>query len=107
MRKHLVILLFIELVAAVALGQMCTLRRSELDRTFAEWRQHPTAEARRAFERQKRNTEIQRWAFSGVVFAVLAGATMLVYRVRRDEPSASGDAGDSARRVPGSDVRRA
>jgi hypothetical protein len=52
-------------------------------RAWMEWRQNPTSENREAFERQKRIAEMGRWAFSGVVFAVLAIATV-VYQLRRD-----------------------
>ena len=66
MRKPLVVLLLIELVAAIVLGQVATVHRSQLDRALMEWRQQPTAESEQAFVRQKRITEVQRWAFSGV-----------------------------------------
>jgi hypothetical protein len=89
MRKPLVVLLLIELVAAIVLGQVATVHRSQLDRALMEWRQQPTAESEQAFVRQKRITEVQRWAFSGVVFAMLAGVTALVYRIRRGEQAAS------------------
>jgi len=97
MRKPLVVLLLSELVAAIVLGQVATVHRSQLDRAFMEWRQHPTRESEQAFVRQKRITEIQRWAFSGVVFAVLAGLTVLVYRIRRGELAASPNGGPAMR----------
>jgi hypothetical protein len=89
MTEPLVVLLLIELVAAIVLGQVATVHRSPLDRAFMEWHQHPTAESEQAFVRPKRIPEIQRWAFSGVVFAVLADLTALVYRITRSEPAAS------------------
>ena len=107
MRKPLPILLVVELLVAIGLGQIAHVDRQETARAFMEWRQHPTNETRQAFERQKRITEIQRWGFSGVVFAVLAGVTVSVFRIRRGEPVASGDAGERARQVSGSGVRRA
>jgi len=107
MRKPLLILLTVELLVAVALGQIGHVDRPAMARAWAEWHQHPTVEARRTFERQQRITVIQRWAFSGVVFAVLAGATVLVYRIRRGEPAASAEAGGGARQAPGSEARRA
>ena len=97
MRKPLVVLLLIELVAAIVLGQVATMHRSQLDQAFMEWRQHPTTESGQAFVRQKRITEIQRWAFSGVVFALLAAVTALVYRIRRGEPAASPNGGPAMR----------
>jgi len=86
-RKSLVILLIVELVLAVALGQAGTIHRREFDRAWWEWRQHPTNETREAFERQRRINEVWRLGFSGVVFSVLAGATIFVYWVRRSEPN--------------------
>lgn len=91
----------------VVLGQVAHVDNPEMARAWREWRQNPTPETRQAFERQQRITEIQRWGFTGVVFAAVAGATVLVYRIRRGEPVASGDAGQSAQRVPGSQTRRA
>jgi hypothetical protein len=93
MKTPLVILLCVEFAAAVALGQFGTLHRRELDRAWLERREHPTMETRAIFERQKRITELQRWGLSGVVFAVLAGATILVYWIRKGEPGASPNGG--------------
>jgi hypothetical protein len=107
MRKPLLVLFGLELLVAVALGQIGHVDQPETARAFLEWRQNPTPETRKAFERQRRIMEIYRWGFTGVVFAVLAGTTVLVYRIRRGEPVASGDAGQSAQHVPGSGTRRA
>jgi len=85
-KKSLATLLAFEFLLAVALGQAGFVNRSELDRAFIEWHLRPTTKSRAAFERQKRITEVQRWSFSGVLFAVLAGGTILVYRVRKGEP---------------------
>jgi hypothetical protein len=107
MRKPLLVLLGLELLVAVALGQIGHVDRPATARAFLEWRQNPTPDTRQAFERQRRIMEIHRWGFTGVVFAVLAGATVLVYRIRRGEPAASGDAGQRAQQIPGSGSRRA
>ena len=107
MRKSLLILLAIELIVAVALGQIGHVDRATMARAWAEWRQRPTIETRRTFERERHIIEIQRWVFSGMLFAMLAGATSLVYRIRRGEPVASGDAGGRIQQVPGSEARRA
>jgi hypothetical protein len=107
MRKPLLVLLGLELLVAVALGQIGHIDRPATARAFLEWRQNPTPETRQAFERQQHITEIQGWGFSGVVFAVLAGATVLVYRIRRGEPVASGEAGQRSQQVPGPGTRRA
>ncbi len=81
----------------VALGQIAHLDRPAMARAWEEWRQHPTVESHLAFERQQRITKVQRWAFSAVVFAVLAGATLLLYRIRQREPLASGEERERAR----------
>ena len=85
MRKNLVILLVIEFLAAFALGQVATVRSRRLDCAWLEWQQRPTTDTRERSERQRRITELQRWSFSGVLFAVMAGATMLVFRARKGE----------------------
>lgn len=82
MNKRLSILLAVELLAAVALGQMTHVDRPAMARAWAEWRQHPTDETRAAFEREKRTTEVQRWGVSGVVFAVLASGSIIACRLR-------------------------
>jgi len=100
MKKSLLILIAVELLVAVALGQIAHVDRPAMAREWAEWRQHPTPETREAFERQKRITEAARWAMSGAVFAVLAGATTFVYRIRRGEPSGPADGSQPFRSEP-------
>src|SRR5437773_10512403 len=85
MRKTLVILLVIEFLAAFTLGQVATVRSRRLDRAWFESQQRPTTDTRERFERQRRITELQRWGFSGVLFAVIAGATILVFRAMKGE----------------------
>ena len=86
MKHALVILLLVELVLSVALGQMGMLRRRELDQAWLERHQRPTAETREDFQQQERLVEVQRLRFSAVVFVVLASATILVFRLRRGDP---------------------
>ena len=95
MRKSLVIILAVEFVLAFALGQMGTMHRSELNRAFMEWQQHPTVETREALDRQKRTIEHVRWGFSGVVFAVLGGATVFVFWLRQGEQTGCSEPRDS------------
>lgn len=85
MKKFLAILLLVELVLSVTLGQMGTLRRHEMDRAWLEWHQSPTIETREGFEWQSRLVQVQRLGFSAVVFVVVAGATILVFGLRRGE----------------------
>ena len=111
MRKSPVILLIVELVLAVALGQMGSIRRPELDRAFMEWHQHPTVESREALDRQKWATELARLGFSGVVFAVLAGATIFVFWLRRGEQDGAANRSqpirsETNRRPPNPGTRR-
>jgi hypothetical protein len=99
-RKSLLILFFVELLFAVALGQMGPLDRPKMAHAFMEWRQHPTVETRQAFERERRITEYERWGFSGVVFAVLAGATAFVSWLRRGEQGAPGNSRHASQSNP-------
>ncbi len=85
-KKSLAILLFCEFLVAVALGQAGIAHRSELDRAFAEWHTRPTTQSRAALERQKSIIQVQRWTFTGVLFAVLAVGTIIVNRLRKGEP---------------------
>jgi hypothetical protein len=89
----LAILLVFELVVAVALGQIVTVHSGKLDSAWFRWYENPTATAQAAFERQKRVTEIGRIVFSSVLFAALAGGTLLFHRRRNGEPAAGGNAG--------------
>jgi hypothetical protein len=84
----MLILLFVELLLAIALGQIGHMHRPKMVHAFTEWQQHPTVETRQAFEQEKRITEYERWALSGVVFAVLAGTTALAYCLRKGEQGA-------------------
>ena len=81
MRKPLLILLGVELLLAIALGKSGHIDRSAMARAWMQWRQNPTTGAQREFKRQQGITEIQRWAFTGVVFALLAGGTVLAARI--------------------------
>jgi len=60
LKKSLTILLVIEFVLAIALGQTGFIHRSAYDRAFMEWYQHRTVETRKAFDQQKRITELER-----------------------------------------------
>ena len=85
-RKSLLILLLVELVVVVALGQIVHVDRPAMAWAWLEWRQRPTLETREAFERQKRITEGVRWGFAGAAFVALAGATIVAYRLRSTQP---------------------
>jgi hypothetical protein len=89
MRKPLLILLAVELLVAVVAGQIAQIDRPAMARACVEWRQNPTDATRQALEHQLRITEMQRWAFSAVVFGAFAGATGLVFWNRRGAPAAS------------------
>ena len=89
MRRSLLILLLIELLVSIASGQIGHVDNPAMASAYKAWQQNPTPETRRAWEREKRITELTRWSFSGVLFAVLAGVTILVYRVRRGEQDAA------------------
>jgi hypothetical protein len=89
MRKSLLILLAVEIAVAIAIGQVGHVDRPEMARAFVAWQQNPTPESRHAFETEKRIADLERWGFSGVVFAFLAGVTVFVYRMRRGEQAAT------------------
>jgi hypothetical protein len=106
MKKLITILLIGELfIAYFVLAPTCILRRAQV-RAFAAWHDNPTPETRAELERQKRITELQSLGFSGVVFGVMGGATLIValyWRRRRivhigtkdeaqmDQPTAPGN----------------
>ena len=96
MRRSLLIWLFVELLLAVALGQIGHSDSPAMARAFLEWRQHPSSETSKEFERQKRITELERWGLSGVVFAALGGATIFVFWLRRGEPGTPGNSQSAA-----------
>src|SRR6266850_6262633 len=88
MKKSLLILLIVELGLAIGLGLFGHVYRSETRRAFFAWRQNPTPQTRQTFDREKQISEIQLWGISGVFFAVLAGSTILIYRLVEGEPDA-------------------
>lgn len=85
----MVILLLMELAFAGALGFTGHIYRPETVRAYGAWQQNPTKETRHEFERQVRIADFRQWAFSSAVFLVLAGTTLLVYRLRKDEQGAA------------------
>ena len=86
MKKSLAVLLAVEFVVAVVLGQVGHVKSSSLDRAWFAWYKHPTTETREAFEHEKRIVELERLGFSGVVFVMLAGATIFVCWARKGKP---------------------
>ena len=92
MKKPLLILLGLALLVAVVIGQTAYVESPAMARTFMQWCQNPTPETRRAFDHRRHVMEVERLAFSGVIFAVLAGATVLVDRIRTSDPTSPADA---------------
>ena len=84
MRKLLVILLSVELMASVFLSQVGFLHRRDFDRAWFAWHQNPTPENRLELDRQRHLNELHRWGFSGVAFGGMAIVTLLaVYAYNR------------------------
>ena len=69
------------LIAYFALTPTCILRREQVQ-AYAAWHDQPTAETRAELDRQHRITELYSVGFSFVVFAMMAGPTLLVAQRR-------------------------
>lgn len=96
MRRGLLILLFIELLAALALQQCGRVESPAMARAWMEWLLRPTPETRREYERYRCIVAIEGWAMSGVVFAVMAGASLTVYGMRKAKHAVSEGDGRTA-----------
>ncbi len=82
MTRPLGIVLAIELLVAVAFGQMGHVYSPATTRAFREWQQHPSPETLQAFEKQKHITEWFNWGMSATAFALMAGVTIQLFRTR-------------------------
>ncbi len=89
MRRSLLILLLIELLVSIALGQIGHVDSPAMARAYMAWQQNPAPETRQAFDRERRITEFVRWGVSGGVLVVLATATVFVYWIRKGEQGAA------------------
>ena len=79
-KTFVAILLVAELLFAYfVLAPTCILRREQV-RAYAAWQDHPTVETRAELDRQHRITQLYFLGFSAVVFAVMAGPTLLLAR---------------------------
>jgi len=77
MRKLLVILLSVELLVAIVLGQIGALHRRDFDRAFFAWHENPTLESRKELDRQKQINVLYDLGFSAVVFGGMVIVTLL------------------------------
>ncbi len=86
--KTFVAILFVAelLIAYFVLAPTCILRREQVQ-AYAAWHDYPTPETRAELDRQHRITELHSLGFSLIVFAVMAGPTLLIARRwRRKHP---------------------
>jgi len=85
MRKSLVIILSVELLVAILLGQCVVLHRRDFDRAFIAWHENPTSESRVELDRQRHINALHILGFSAVMFGGMAIVTILAvcaYRLR-------------------------
>jgi len=79
-KKYLVVALIAELlIAYFVLAPICILRQEQV-RAFAAWHNNPTNETRAERDRQAIISEAYRLGFSFVVFSMMVGPTLLVFR---------------------------
>ena len=83
MRKPIVILLIVELVTAIILGQVGHVYRRDFARAFVTWYKDRSPENQMELDRQKRLTQLSRWEFSGVMFGCMAAVTFLCVGLHR------------------------
>jgi hypothetical protein len=81
--KKLIILLVVEYVVAYFLVMACCPIRGAEERAWAAWHDHPTAETRAEFDRQRHITELTALIPSSVLFCGMAGVTLLIARAWR------------------------
>jgi hypothetical protein len=98
-KKFIAILLVAELfIAYFVLAPTCILRHDQV-RAFAAWHDNPTPETKAEWDRQKRITELQSLEFSGFVFFVMAGGTLLAAHLWRRQHPLHSDLRDETRVV--------
>ena len=79
-KSSIAILLVVELLLAYfVLAPTCILRREQV-RAYATWRDHPTEETRAVLDREYRITRLYSLGFSVIVFAAMAGLTLVITR---------------------------
>ena len=77
MKKLLLILLSVELLVALVLGQCGILHRQDFARAFFSWHENPTPENQAELNRQKHINTLYDLGFSAVAFGGMAVVTWL------------------------------
>jgi hypothetical protein len=77
MKKLLLILLSVELLVALVLGQCGTLHRHDFDQAFFSRHENPTPESQAELDRQKHINVLYDLGFSAVAFGSMAVVTWL------------------------------
>ncbi|MDD5260546.1 MAG: hypothetical protein PHD76_01735 [Methylacidiphilales bacterium] len=84
MKKWLVILLSLELLIAILLGQSSVVCRADFERALTAQFRNPTPENQMELERQRQINVLYRWRLSAVTFGQMAGVTLLgLYIIHR------------------------
>ncbi len=90
MRRLLIILLSVELLVAILLGQCGTLHRRDFNLAFSSWYKNPTPENRAELDRQRHINVLCDLGISAVAFGSMAVVTLLAYyavnRLSRGSP---------------------
>ncbi len=84
MKKWLAILLSLELLIAILLGQSAPLCRADFERALMAQFKNPTPESLQELDRQRRINALCRWRLSAVTFGQMAAVTLLgLYIIHR------------------------
>lgn len=88
--RLVVLLLTMELLLAISIGQTAFLHRKDFQYAVVAWHQNPTLENQRELERQKHLNKLHRWGMSAVAFTGMAVVTVFAVHVsnlrRRSDP---------------------
>ena len=93
MPKLLAVILASEFVIAVLLGDRACVLRHDYTNAFGAWSANPTTQTKAEWDRQVAISKQQRWIFEGVIFVVMAVATIpiacLLAGPRRSAPQST------------------
>jgi uncharacterized protein YceK len=80
MRRFLIILLSVELLVAILLGQCGSIiHRRDSNQAFSSWYENPTPENRAELDRQRHINVLYDLGISAVAFGSMAVVTLLAY----------------------------
>ena len=87
----LVLLLVVELVAAIHIGKNVRLQREPEERLLLQWYQKPSEDVRLEYLREQRLSRIYGWLLVGASYAAVATLTVAVLRRARRKRSDTSD----------------